>query len=63
MFNPYSLEKLAKIVHAERLKGAAQQRAARMAQGETNPAAAGWRMAALSLAVIAVGLILLIAIL
>ncbi len=63
MFNPYTLEKLAKLEHAERLKGAAQERIARMVQGEAHQPAASWRTIALSLAVLAVGLILLASIL
>ncbi len=63
MFNPYTLERLAKIEHAERLKGAARERAARMVQGEAHRPAARWRTLALWLAVLAVGLILLASIL
>ncbi len=63
MFNPYGLEKLAKIEHTERLKGAARERMVRMAQDEAHQPAAGWRTIALSLAVLAVGLILLASIL
>lgn len=63
MLNLYSVEKLAKIEHVERLKGAARERAARMAQGEAQRPAAGWRIIALSLAVLAIGLILLASIL
>ncbi len=63
MLNLYSVEKLAKIEHAERLKGAARERAARLAQGEVHRPAVGWRTIALSLAMLAVGLILLASIL
>ncbi len=63
MFNLYSVEKLAKIEHTERLKDAAERRAARIAQGETRQPTAGWRMITLSLAVVTVGLILLMALL
>ena len=62
MFNLYSLEKLAKIEQSERLKGAAQRRAARIAQGDNHHPADGWRMIALSLAMVGVGLVLLLAI-
>ncbi len=63
MFNPYGLEQLAKNKHAELLKDAARERMARMAQGEAHQPAVGWRTIALSLAVLAVALILLASIL
>jgi hypothetical protein len=59
MFNPFGYEMYAKSHHAELLKEAAQSRAARMARGDTPQSGAGWRMIALSLTVLAVGLVLL----
>ena len=59
MFNPFGYEVYVKRHHAELLKEAAQSRAARMAGGDARPPVVlGWTIA-LSLAVLAVGLVLL----
>jgi hypothetical protein len=63
MFSPFGYEMYVKSHQAELLKEAAQHRAARMAQGDAHRPAAGWRMIALSLVVLAVGLVLLAGIL
>ncbi len=58
MYHPIEYEMEAKLHHAELLKEAARARLARQARGDTRSSAPGWRKIALSLAVVAVGLIL-----
>ncbi len=62
MFSPFGYEMYARSHQAELLKEAAQARAARIAQGDTHQPAIGWRMIALSLAMVGVGLVLLMVI-
>ncbi len=58
MLNPIEYEMLAKIQHAALLKEAAQARTARLARSDApRPATRGWSII-LSLAVLAVGLVL-----
>ena len=59
MFSPFLLDKLARLENAQRLKKAAQSRAVHMARGDSQRPATAWRTIALSLAVVAVGLVLL----
>jgi hypothetical protein len=59
MNNPIEYEMLAKIQRAEFLKAAAEQRAAKIARGDTPQPVARWWMAVSSLAVLAVGLAVL----
>ena len=63
MFNPFVFDMYAKSHHTELLKEAAQSRAARAAQGDTAQRGARIRTIAFSLAAVAVGLILVMAIL
>ena len=60
MFNPFLLDKLAKIENAERLKEAREHRAARMARGEAKQPSASWPMIALTAATGVISLLLLV---